>query len=64
MAALGAANREIKLTFESSVRLQLHVTTCLILKSTADLNALECLAGNDGDALPARNFKLHFSHRS
>ena len=44
--ALGAANHEIKLTFESSARLQPCVTTPLIFKSTVETDALECLAGN------------------
>ena len=57
--ALGAANREIKLTFESSARLQPRVTTRLTFKSTVETDALECLAGNDpgGGALTAHSFK-------
>ena len=57
--ALGAANHEIKLTFESSARLQPRVTTPLIFKSTVETNPLECLAGNGpgSGALTAHSLK-------
>ena len=57
--ASSAANREIKLTFESSARLQPRVTTRLTFKSTVETDALECLAGNDpgGGALTAHSYK-------